>query len=210
MARYIRVRSTRPQGCHRAGMFHGVKPVVYDTNDLTPDQIRLLRDENGRMLLVDNVDGPEAAHVVPDGDKVGQVDQFTSHPGARVDMPVDEYNELLAKNENLVGDVARAREQFAAETLAREAAIKAKAAAEAQRSEAANARDAAQGQLEAARQGKADAEAALDAVQDELAAIKAAAEQAQAQSNAAPKSRGRKPKPETVDTNTDPAATPLD
>ena len=132
MSRYIRVRSTRPQGCHRAGMFHGVKPVVYDTNDLTPDQIRLLRAEDGRMLLVDDVDGPEAANVVPDGDKVGQVDQFTSHPEA----------ERKAQEAEAARSVAEAE---------RDAAIQAKADAEAARSAAANERDAAQAQLDAAR-----------------------------------------------------------
>ena len=151
MARYIRVRSTRPQGCHRAGMFHGAEPVVYDTNDLIADQLRLLREENGRLLLVDDVDGPEAANLVPNGDKVGQGDQFTSHPEA--DKRVEEADK-------------KAQEAEAAKSAAeaeRDAAIKAKAKAEEQRSEAANARDAAQAEPEALRKEVETLKAAVEA-----------------------------------------------
>ena len=176
MARYIRVRSTRPQGCHRAGMFHGVKPVVYDTTDLTPDQVRLLRAENGRMLLVDDVDSPDAANVVPDGDKVGRSDAFTSHP------------QQVASFHAQLESYAASNERLATE---RDAALEAKADAEAQRSEAANARDAAQ--------------AELDAAWEEIETLRAAVE---AKAKAEPKGKGRKPKPEAVDT--DPAAIPLD
>ncbi|MDE0204858.1 MAG: hypothetical protein OXP66_02345 [Candidatus Tectomicrobia bacterium] len=106
MSRYIRVRSTRAQGCHRAGIFHGVQPVVYDTHELTPDQVRLLKAEDGRLLLVDDVDGPEAAGLAPEGGGTGPGEQFTSHPDVHTANTA-----LRGRNDLLVRDLAREEER---------------------------------------------------------------------------------------------------
>ena len=189
MSRYIRVRSTRAQGCHRAGIFHGVKPVVYDTNELTPDQVRLLRAENNRMLLVDDVDGPEAAHLVPDGDKVGQDEAFTSHPAAEA-----EIERLKTENEHLANDL--------------EAAIGSHTAAETREAALAE-------QVDALQKTLADTQGERDAAVQEAEAQRTAAAAARkvaeaAQGKAEPRSRSRKPRADAVDGNADPAATPLD
>ena len=121
MARYIRVRATQPQGCYRAGMFHGVEPAIYDKAELSADQIRLLMAENGRMLLVDEVDDPDAGSVVPNGDQVPGAEQVESRPELRAELDgvISELEELKAQR---IADAADTMEKLnAAEKAASDA-----------------------------------------------------------------------------------------
>lgn len=114
MARFIRVRATEAKGCWRAGLYHSTEPMVHNTHELTPDQVRLLRAENGRMLLVDDVDDPNGAPIAPDGDS------FTSHPmQEQVDSLTDENARLAAENAELAAKLAEAVEATKAAETAR-------------------------------------------------------------------------------------------
>ena len=182
MARFIRVRATHPQGCYRAGIFHGVKPQTYDKNDLTADQLRLLREENGRMLLVDDVDSLDAGAVVP-GDQVPGSEEFVSHPQV---------------------EQAEAERQAAVEAQA--VAEAARVDAEAERDAAVRDKEAVESDLAAVRGELASVTAQRDAAVAELEEARQAV--AAAKPDARPKPRP-KTKPKPVDGDTD-AATPLD
>ena len=133
MPRYIRVRATDPKGCWRAAIFHGVKPVIYDKHGLSPDQVALLKAENGGMLLVDEIDDPESGRIVPHGDQIPGADGFTSHPIQQVDSLTTENVALASENGRLAAENERLRANLAAAVDAHKAAESARVNAEAER-----------------------------------------------------------------------------
>ena len=146
MARYLRVRATRPQGAHRAGMFFGTEPQFLLKANLSPDQISLLKADNGRLLIVDEVDDPHAA---PTGAGTAGGEVFGSHPGVA---------EQIAEVKQQVEDAFTAAEQS-------------KAVAD----EAIAERDAAKAEVEQYKVDLEEALRDAKAAKEEVEALKAAA-----------------------------------
>ena len=185
MARYLRVRATKPTGAHRAGMFFGPKKAeVLDKASLSPDQIDLLKREDGGLLIVDEVDDPNAAPTA--GGPGAEV--FDAHPGVA---------EQIAEVKRQVEDAFTAAELSAG---AAEDERQARVAAEAER-------DAAQAQVDELQKQLADTQGERDAAKASVADAKADAERAIADAQAArqeaedakadPKPKGGKRQPKT-------------
>ena len=168
MARYLRVRATRPQGAHRAGMFFGTEAQALDKNTLTPDQINLLKAEDGRMLIVDETDDPNAFAA-----GATEAEVFDAHPEILDRVTAAEAERDAARQEvEAVKATAKAQAEQAADAAKSDVE---RAIAEA---------DAARAEADAARAEAAEVHAELEALQARVASEKARAAKAKAAKSA--------------------------